>query len=66
MKGGGAMSDFVTMILVLGGTLVVAMGLLYLSLLPGRPPSRMSRRRTAEETAAAMVATSDSDPPPQS
>jgi len=55
------MSDFMTMVLVLGGTFVCATALLYFSLLTGAPRSRSSKRNAAIETTAAMAATNDPD-----
>ncbi|HEY8128645.1 MAG TPA: hypothetical protein VIF39_08030 [Hyphomicrobium sp.] len=55
------MSDLTTMVLILGGTLVCAMALLYFSLLPGAPRSRTSKRDAAIETTAAMAAANDPD-----
>ncbi len=55
------MNDFMTMILVLGGTLVCAIALLYFSLLSGAPRSSASRRSAAIETTAAMAAANDPD-----
>lgn len=49
------MSNTLTMILVLGGTLVVAIALLYASLLQERPRPG-SRERKAAAAAAAMMA----------
>ncbi len=55
------MSDFATMVLILGGTFVCATALLYYSLLPGAPRSRTLKRSAAIETTAAMVAANDPD-----
>ncbi|WP_181335605.1 hypothetical protein [Hyphomicrobium methylovorum] len=53
------MSNTLTMILVLGGTLVVAIALLYASLTQERPRSRRSEREAA--ATAAMIAARDRD-----
>lgn len=56
------LSNVTTMVLVLGGTLVCALALLYLSLLPGKPRTRAGRKRlSAEATTALMAASRDSD-----
>ncbi len=52
------MDNFTTMIVVLGGTLLFAAVLLYLSLPSGSRVSN-SKRRDAAQTAALMAATSD-------
>jgi len=55
------MSNFVTMVLVLGGTLIFGGVLLYFSLLPGSPRYASSKRRTAAEATAVAAAASDRD-----
>ncbi|MET0408044.1 MAG: hypothetical protein ABW006_06710 [Hyphomicrobium sp.] len=54
------MSDFATMLLVLGGTFVVGAALLYLSMRPAVRLSPGSKRDAAVETTAAMIAAQDS------
>jgi hypothetical protein len=55
------MGNFATMIMVLGGTFLIAGALLYYSLLPGTPRTGSSKRRAAVETTAILAATSDRD-----
>ncbi|RUP11193.1 hypothetical protein [Hyphomicrobium sp.] len=55
------MSNFVTMVFVLGGTLIFGGVLLYFSLLPGSPRNVSSKRRTAAEATAVVAAASDRD-----
>lgn len=55
------MSDFATMVLILGGTFVCATALLYFSLLPGAPRFRTSKRNAAIETTAAIATANDPD-----
>lgn len=55
------MSNFVTMVLVLGGTLIIGCVLLYFSLLPGSPRTGSSKRRAAAEATAVVAAASDRD-----
>ena len=57
------MGNVATMIVVLGGTFLIAGTLLYYSLLPGNPRSRSRsrQRRAAVETTAIVAAASDRD-----
>jgi hypothetical protein len=47
------------MILVLGGTLVCAVGLLYFSLLPGAPPKPAKNRRNTAEATGTLISIAD-------
>jgi hypothetical protein len=55
------MSDFTTMILVLGGTFAVGAALLYFSVMTGPRRTDASKRSAAIETTAAMAAMQDPD-----
>lgn len=57
-------TNFLNMVLVLGGTLIVGFGLLYWSLKPGLTKNARRERAAAAATTAAMVATDgDRDAP---
>jgi hypothetical protein len=56
------MSNFLTMILVLGGTFAAGGMLLYFSLTQEKPRLRKTKRDAAIETTAMMVAAQDSNP----
>lgn len=55
------MGNIATMIVVLGGTFLIAGTLLYYSLLPGNPRTGSRKRRAAIETTAVVAAASDRD-----
>ncbi|MBY0559528.1 hypothetical protein [Hyphomicrobium sp.] len=55
------MGNLATMIVVLGGTFLIAGMLLYYSLLPGNPRTGSRKRRAAVETTAIMAAASERD-----